>query len=286
MASLVRDVPEMQRMSEALRSSGRRVAVVPTMGSLHEGHLSLIRIARKQADAVITTVFVNPTQFGPSEDFTGYPRDLGRDTALASTAGTDYLFAPPTEAMYPQGYRSFVQVDGLGDILEGESRPGHFRGVATVVTKLFNITRPHAAVFGQKDAQQVAVIRRMTDDLNFSVQIIVGPIVREPDGLAMSSRNFYLLPEQRREAPVLYRSLQLAEQHIQSGLTDAGRIIAGMRDLITTQSSGVVDYISIADQATLQKAERIEPGRPVLVSLAVKLGGTRLIDNCIVSKER
>jgi pantoate--beta-alanine ligase len=281
MASLVREVLEMRQISESLRSSGKRIAIVPTMGALHEGHLSLIRIARENADVVLTTIFVNPAQFGPKEDFNSYPRDLDRDIDLASSAGTEYIFAPSAEEMYPRGFLTMVEVDGLGDILEGESRPGHFRGVSTVVMKLFNITRPHLAVFGQKDAQQVSVIRKMVEDLNADVRIIVGPIIREADGLAMSSRNVYLSARQRREAPVLYRSLQLADRLVQQGDVDARGIIARMKELISSESAALIDYISIADNNTLQPVDRIEPQAAILISLAARFGSTRLIDNLV-----
>ena len=284
MASLVRGVLEMRQISESLRSSGKRIAIVPTMGALHEGHLSLIRIARENTDVVLTTIFVNPAQFGPKEDFSSYPRDLDRDVDLASSAGTAYIFAPSAEEMYPQGFLTTVEVDGLGNILEGASRPGHFRGVSTVVLKLLNITRPHLAVFGQKDAQQVSVIRKMVEDLNADVRIIVGPIIREADGLAMSSRNVYLSAPQRREAPVLYRSLQLADRLVQEGDVDARSIIARMKELISSESAALIDYVSIADNNTLQPVERIEPGKTVLISLAARFGTTRLIDNLVVAR--
>jgi pantoate--beta-alanine ligase len=280
---LVRDTAEMQHIADSLRASGKRIAVVPTMGYLHEGHLSLIRIARHHVDVVVTTIFVNPTQFGQGEDYERYPRDIERDTALASAAGTDYLFVPETPGMYPPGYETFVDVDGLSSILEGKSRPGHFRGVATIVAKLFLITRPHVAVFGQKDAQQVAVIRRMVRDLNFGVEIVVGPTVREKDGLAMSSRNVYLTPAQRAEAAVLFQSLHLAQQRIDGGTKECSLIRDTMRGFIQSQSHGIVDYISIADAESLQELQTIAPGQTVLVSLAIVLGTTRLIDNCIMT---
>lgn len=272
----------MQQTAEAIRSAGKRIAVVPTMGSLHEGHLSLIRLAREHADVVVTTIFVNPTQFGPSEDFARYPRNVELDVRLAASAGADHLFAPETEEMYPTGYRSFVEVGELGDILEGKSRPGHFRGVATVVAKLFHVTLSHVAVFGQKDAQQVAVIRRMVEDLNFHVQLVVGPIVREPDGLAMSSRNVYLTSTQRNEAAVLHRSLRHAEEMIHRGIRDSARIVDAMAGMISEQSSGTIDYISIADASSLKELASLTPRRAALISLAVRFGTTRLIDNAPV----
>jgi len=275
----------MQRTCEAMRSNGNRIAIVPTMGALHEGHLHLIREAKTRADRAITTVFVNPAQFGPSEDFEKYPRDLRRDIDLAASVETDFVFAPETLEMYPRAYETYVTVENLGNPLEGKSRPGHFRGVTTVVAKLFNITRPHVALFGQKDAQQVLVIRRMVDDLNFGIEVVVVPTVREADGLALSSRNAYLSPVQRHEAPVLYRSLQLARKRIGEGAVEAKSVIMEMLEMITTQTSGTVDYISIADHQSLSELQSIELTKPVLVSLAVRFGNTRLIDNEIVRPE-
>ena len=273
----------MQRTAESIRNSGRTLGVVPTMGALHDGHLSLIRLARQHADQVVATIFVNPAQFGPAEDFNRYPRDLEKDSALAMAAGADLIFAPQMAEMYPPGYLSYVNVESLGEKLEGKSRPGHFRGVATVVTKLLHIVKPHVAVFGQKDAQQVAVIRRMVLDLNVDVRLIIGPIVRESDGLAMSSRNVYLTAEQRQEAQVLYRSLQLAEQRLRQGERECARVIRDMTSLVTSSSSGVVDYISIADNETLDELTNCLPPRTLLVSLAVRFGKTRLIDNICLS---
>lgn len=279
---IIRDVREMRRTAERIRASGKRIAVVPTMGYLHEGHLSLIRIARMKADVVVTTLFVNPTQFGPNEDYERYPRDFQRDLSLANAAGTDHLFAPEAAQMYPTGYSTFIDVGGITEVLEGKSRPGHFRGVATVVAKLFNLTKPHVAVFGQKDAQQVAVIRRMVRDLNFDIEIVVGPIVREADGLAMSSRNIYLDPQQRQEATVLFQALKLAEQRVKEGESECKKIVSEMHHLIANTTSGVVDYISFADNTSLKELEHLHPGQSVLVSLAVKFGTTRLIDNVII----
>lgn len=218
---MITGISDMQRTSEQLRLQGKRIAVVPTMGYLHEGHLSLIRIARGHSDVVITTIFVNPTQFAPSEDFEKYPRDLEQDRRLAASAGCDIVFHPDAKEMYPQDYLTYVEVEKLTGVLEGAFRPTHFRGVSTVVAKLFSITKPHVAVFGQKDAQQALVIRQMTRDLDFDVQIIVAPIVREADGLAMSSRNVFLAENERRDAVALNESLRLAEKMIQSGERDA-----------------------------------------------------------------
>ena len=251
--------------------------MVPTMGFLHRGHLSLIEAAKACSDTVVTTVFVNPLQFGPSEDFTRYPRNLERDSGLAASAGTDYLFVPDTQIMYTPDHHTFVDVERITDVLEGRSRPGHFRGVATVVAKLFNITRPHVAVFGQKDAQQVAVVRQMLRDLNFGIELVVCPTVRESDGLAMSSRNSYLSSEQRVQASILYKSLMLAQNLITRGERSAVNVIGGMKEMIATAPLAVIDYVSIADQETLEELSQCR-GK-MLISLAVRFGTTRLIDN-------
>ena len=273
----------MQTAAEKLRVQGKTIGVVPTMGFLHEGHLSLIRIAKQHTDVVITTIFVNPTQFAPTEDFAKYPRDLQRDTRLAASAGSDVLFVPETREMYPDGYVTYVGVEQLTSVLEGKMRPTHFRGVTTVVAKLFNITKPHVAVFGQKDAQQAVVIKQMAHDLNFDVRIIVAPIVREPDGLAMSSRNVYLSPSDRAQSLVLSRSLRHAEEMIAGGERNTETIRAAMLKLISAQPSAAVDYVSLADPGTLQEQQNLAPGETVLVSLAVRFGATRLIDNSLIT---
>jgi pantoate--beta-alanine ligase len=283
MPEIIRDIRSMQQKAEALRQSGTILGLVPTMGALHEGHLSLIRIARARTDIVITTIFVNPTQFGEGEDFAQYPRSLEQDVIRAEEAGADIVFAPEAGEMYPEGFQTSVHVENLTKILEGASRPGHFRGVATVVTKLLLITKPHIAVFGQKDAQQVAVIRRLVADLNIDCEVVVGPIVREADGLAMSSRNSYLGEQELRQATVLYRSLQLAERLVREGEREAGRVIAAMTDLIKAESEGRIDYISIAGAENLWEVTRMERGTPILISLAVRFGQTRLIDNHLVT---
>lgn len=279
MAELIDSIAVMARVSEQLRGHGRRLSLVPTMGALHEGHLGLIACAREQSDAVVTSVFVNPTQFARGEDFERYPRNLAGDIQKAGDAGSDYVFAPSASALYPQQYRTYVEVEHLTGLLEGKIRPGHFRGVTTIVTKLFHIVMPHVAVFGQKDAQQVAVIRRMTQDLNFAVALVVIPTVREADGLARSSRNVYLTPGQRAEAPVLYRALRRAEQRIREGSTDAGTVREEMRVMIEESSTGVIDYLSVAHGETLEELSALVTGTPVLLSLAVRFGSTRLIDN-------
>jgi pantoate--beta-alanine ligase len=280
---IISGIGEMQKISNDLRRSGKRIGVVPTMGFLHEGHLSLIRVARQQADIVITTIFVNPTQFGPHEDFEKYPRDIERDTRLAESAGTDILFTPAVADMYPEFYRTYVAVEKMTEVLEGSVRPTHFRGVTTIVSKLFNITKPHVAVFGQKDAQQSVVIKRMASDLNFDINIIVGPIVREPDGLAMSSRNVYLSPAERNQSTVLYRSLVHAKGCVEKKERQSTVIVAEMMNIISASPLARVDYISIANPDTLDEISLSKPGEMILISLAVRFGATRLLDNALIN---
>ncbi|MFQ3632928.1 pantoate--beta-alanine ligase [Roseiflexus sp.] len=257
------------------------VGLVPTMGYLHEGHLSLVRRARSENDYVITTIFVNPTQFGPSEDLARYPRDLPRDLALLEAEKVDLVFAPDVAEMYPPGFGTFVDAGPIAALLEGAARPGHFRGVATVVCKLFNITTPHRAYFGQKDAQQTLVIRRMTRDLNLPVEIVVCPIVREPDGLAMSSRNVYLNPEERRAATVLFRALQAVQERFRAGERNGDELRAAMRAVIDAEPLARADYVSIADLEDLHELDEVTDS--ALASLAVRIGTTRLIDNCLLN---
>ncbi len=253
------------------------LGLVPTMGYLHDGHLSLVRAAREANERVAVSIFVNPAQFGPAEDLASYPRDEARDLALLEAEGVDAVFAPAPEEMYPEGFRTYVTVEKLTVRLEGASRPAHFRGVTTVVLKLLNIVQPRRAYFGRKDAQQLAVVRRMVRDLDVPVEIVGMPIVREPDGLAMSSRNVYLSPDQRRAAPVLSRSLGLAEELYEGGERDAGALRSAMAALVAGEPLAAVDYLSVADSETLEELERID--RPALVSLAVRFDSTRLIDN-------
>lgn len=253
---------------------------VPTMGYLHEGHLSLVRRARAENDRVAVSIFVNPTQFGPHEDYARYPRDLERDLRLLEPLGVDLVFVPSVEEMYPPGFQTWVIVEEVSRPLEGASRPGHFRGVATVVAKLFNILQPDRAYFGQKDAQQTVVIRRMVQDLNIPVEIVICPTVREPDGLAMSSRNTYLNPEERRAAMVLFRALQAAKARYEAGERDAERLREAMREVIRAEPLARIDYVSVAHPETLQELERVEG--PALLSLAVYIGTTRLIDNLML----
>jgi pantoate--beta-alanine ligase len=256
------------------------VGFVPTMGYLHQGHLELVRHARTETLTVIVSIFVNPSQFGPQEDFAAYPRDPERDLALLEKEGVRLVFMPDTREMYPKGFSSWVTVEGITQRLEGESRPGHFRGVATVVAKLFNIVQPDRAYFGQKDAQQLAVIRKMVSDLNMNLEVVAVPTVREPDGLAMSSRNTYLSPEERKASLVLWKALCLARGHWENGERDASRLRQEMTSFIEREPFATIDYVSIANPETLE--ELAEIAAPALVSLAVRIGGTRLIDNTVL----
>jgi pantoate--beta-alanine ligase len=274
----------MRAASRAVRAAGRRLGFVPTMGALHEGHLSLVRAARAGADVVAASIFVNPTQFGPSEDLAKYPRSFERDCELLEREGVELLFAPAVEEMYPAGAVTWVTVEGLSEKLDGRSRPGHFRGVATVVAKLFHVVEPDAAFFGQKDAAQVAIIRRMVRDLNLAVEIVVCPIVREADGLAMSSRNAYLDDEQRRRALVLRRSLLRVQQLVDSGERDAARLVAAGRAEFGGEESARLDYFEIVDPETLDPVADVSGG--ALVAVAAFVGNTRLIDNILLGGAR
>jgi len=275
---VIATVAEMAKLS---REAKRPLGLVPTMGYLHRGHLSLVDYARKENRALVVSVFVNPTQFGPQEDLAAYPRDMERDMALLEGGGTDVVFAPPVEEMYPPGYDTWVEVDRLARRLEGEARPGHFRGVATVVAKLFNIVRPERAYFGQKDGQQAAVIGRMASDLNMGVQVVVLPTVREPDGLAMSSRNIYLTPEQRKAAPSLYCALSRVRELWQGGERDAERLRREARAMLEAEPLvEAIDYVSVADAETLEELDTVD--RPAMVSLAARMGRARLIDNVVL----
>ncbi len=265
----------------AVRSQhAKRLGLVPTMGALHEGHLSLVRAAKAQCDAVAVSIFVNPTQFGPTEDLSKYPRQFDRDCRLLEKEGVDILFAPPVEEIYPNGAVTWVLVEGLSEKLDGRSRPGHFRGVTTIVAKLFHILEPETAFFGQKDAAQLAVIRRMVQELNFRVEIVACPIVREPDGLAMSSRNAYLNPEERGRALVLQRSLQRAQQEFQAGERMAAKLISAAKDVLAREPHVALDYLEIVDPDTLDPVERIS--QTTLVAVAAYIGSTRLIDNIVI----
>jgi pantoate--beta-alanine ligase len=257
------------------------VGLVPTMGYLHEGHLSLVRLARQECRSVVTSIFINPSQFGPGEDLNAYPRDLPRDLAMLEEVGVDLVWAPTPEIVYPPGYQTWVNVEEVTRFLEGSARPGHFRGVATVVAKLFNAVQPQKAYFGQKDAQQVVVIRRMVEDLNFPVDIVVGPIIREQDGLAMSSRNVYLSAEERRAATVLFRTLCTAQKAYRQGERNAERLRRLMMETLVEEPLARPQYVSCADRSSLEELDQItESG--ALLSLAVFFGRTRLIDNLIL----
>src|SRR5215468_8327472 len=270
---VVRDPRAMRIVSEELRRDGRRVALVPTMGYLHAGHVALLEAGRRRADALVLSIFVNPIQFGPSEDLARYPRDLDGDLAKARAAGVDWAFAPDAHAMYPTTPQTRVHVEGLTDGLCGPRRPGHFDGVATVVAKLFHLTQPNVAVFGEKDYQQLAVVRRMVRDLDFGVEIVGVPIVREPDGLAMSSRNAYLSADERQEALSLSRGLAAAEARFRAGERDPDRLVEAAH----AQLAGRVDYVELRDAETLELVRAVE--RPSVLAVAVFIGKTRLIDN-------
>lgn len=278
---IIRTIAEMRAIAGRGRAESVTIGLVPTMGALHAGHLELARKAKAECGMVIMSIFVNPIQFGPNEDYEAYPRTLEADTAKAAAAGVDYIFAPSAQEMYPRAPLTYVDVEKLTTHLCGASRPGHFRGVATVVTKLFNITRPDRAYFGMKDAQQLRVIRRMAEDLDFGVEVIPVPTVREADGLALSSRNAYLSPIDRERAVVLSRALKLAQEMVAGGVRDPGKVESGMRELILSEvPNAVIDYIEVVDDDTVQPVRMIDG--PVLIALAVRIGGTRLIDNVTV----
>ena len=264
-----------------IRSITRPLGLVPTMGALHEGHLALVRRARQENPFVVVSIFVNPTQFGPEEDLARYPRDTRRDLALLEAEGVDLAYTPSPEEVYPQRFDTWVEPGALAERLEGAVRPGHFRGVATVVAKLFNVVGPDRAYFGQKDGQQLAVIRQMVKDLNMGVEIVAVPTVRDPDGLALSSRNAYLTPEQRRTAPVIYRALSKAEELWQGGVTNAEALQKSVQATLDSEPSiDGIDYVSVADATTLAELEQVNG--PAMVSTAVRLGSTRLIDNVLL----
>jgi len=273
-------IDEIRAWVRKTRAAGKTVGFVPTMGALHVGHVSLMQAAAEQCDSVVVSVFVNPTQFGPGEDFEKYPRPLDKDLAICEQHGVDAVFAPSREEMYPRENLTWVTVEKVSEPLCGRFRPGHFRGVATVCTKLFNLVGADAAFFGQKDAQQVAVIQRMVADLNMPLEIVVCPTVREPGGLAVSSRNQYLSPQERREATVIYRSLQRSAELIRGGETAVARITEQMREVLGQVPALRIEYVSIVDAASLEDLPRVQ-GK-VLVAVAGRLGSTRLIDNIVV----
>ncbi len=272
----------MQSRAGQLKRAGRTIAFVPTMGFLHEGHLSLMRIGRERADTLVASIFVNPTQFAPGEDFEAYPRDMQRDLAMARSVGVDIVFTPDDTMMYAQGFQTYVSLEELPRGLCGQSRPIFFRGVATVVAKLFNIVGPDIAVFGEKDFQQLAVIRRMVKDLNFGIEIVGGPTVREADGLAMSSRNAYLRPEERPAALSLHDALRQSQAMVRAGERRADAIIAAAERHIASFAVNTIDYIAIADPDTLEDMASVD--RPARMALAVKVGATRLIDNMALGR--
>lgn len=280
--SIIESAAPMQQQALAWRAENKRIGFVPTMGYLHDGHVSLMRLLRPRCDILITSIFVNPMQFGPQEDFAQYPRDLQRDRKLCENAGVDVVFSPQVEDMYPKNFHTHIEVEYLTETLCGPWRPGHFRGVATVVCKLFNIVQPHLAAFGQKDAQQVVVIERMVQDLNLPVEIVVGPTLREPDGLAMSSRNVYLSPAERQQATALYHALQCAERMLRNGERDSTQIISAMKSLIQREvAAPVIEYIEIVDRATLHALQPV--AGEIVIALAVRIGKTRLIDNFMLT---
>jgi pantoate--beta-alanine ligase len=281
---IVSSIDEMRAASRVVRREGKGLALVPTMGALHEGHLSLVRAARAATDVVAASIFVNPTQFGPNEDLAKYPRSFERDCEMLEREGAEFVFAPSVEEMYPAGGVTWVTVEELSGKLDGRSRPGHFRGVTTVVAKLFHIVEPDTAFFGQKDAAQVAIIRRMVRDLNLPVEIVVCPIVREADGLAMSSRNAYLSREDRKRALVLHRSLERVKQLVESGERDAARLVATGREEFAPEDSVRLDYFEVVDPDTLDPVA--DASRGALVAVAAYVGATRLIDNVLLGPQK
>jgi len=277
---LISSAAEMTALSKEARRSGKRIGFVPTMGALHAGHISLVHAARARCDVVVASIFINPTQFGPNEDFSKYPRTFDADCAMLEKEKTDYAFHPSVEEMYPKGAATWVAVEGLSEKLDGQSRPGHFRGVTTVVAKLFNIVQPDMAFFGQKDAAQVAIIRKMVRDLDMDVEIVACPIVREADGLAMSSRNAYLSPEQRRRATVLNRSLMRLQMLMDRGEANSAALIVTGKQVIAEEPAAKLDYFEIVNPETLDPVSEVSGG--ALIAVAAWVGSTRLIDNMLV----
>lgn len=277
---LIEHISEMQDWSETEHRAGKRTVLVPTMGFLHEGHLALVRDGRKRGDRLVVSIFVNPAQFAPEEDFAAYPRDFERDSELLQKEGVDILFHPTAAEMYPAGYQSYIEVEKLAPLLCGSFRTGHFRGVATVVAKLFNIVRPHVAIFGRKDYQQLQIIRRLVQDLNLSIEIVGHPTVREYDGLAMSSRNIYLNAEERAAAAVLYRALKKAESLVRQGERDGERIVGSVREEILKEQLTRLEYVRLCDPVSLEEMKKIQ-GK-ALLALAVWVGKARLIDNIVL----
>jgi len=281
---VLKTVAETRPAARALKASGRKLGLVPTMGALHEGHLSLVRLAKKQCDAVAASIFINPKQFGPNEDFAQYPRSFERDRQMLEVEGVDLLFAPTVEEMYPQDSTTFVNAEGISERLDGASRPGHFRGVTTVVSKLFHIVEPDRAFFGQKDAAQVAIVKRMVRDLDLPVEIVVGPIVREADGLAMSSRNAYLDASQRKQALVLFRALRAVEAQVDKRETNTNRLVNVAKQTFAEEPGARVDYIAVVDPDTLSPVDDVSKG--ALIAVAAYVGRTRLIDNVVIPAKK
>lgn len=277
----IENISRMSTFVKMMKKEGKSIGFVPTMGYLHEGHMSLVKAAKKHTDVVVMSIFVNPMQFGPKEDFEKYPKDLRHDEVLARDAGVDVIFYPSLKDMYPEGYATYVTVEKLTDTLCGESRPGHFKGVATVVTKLFNIIRPDVAYFGQKDMQQALMIKKMAFDLNMGIDVKIMPIVREKDGLAMSSRNIYLSEPERKDAVILYQSLKQAENLVRQGEKDAKKIIKIIEDMIKQKPGSRIDYIKAVDTKELKDVKVISG--EIMIALAVFFGQTRLIDNTIIT---
>jgi len=281
---VVRRIREMQKISDKLRKEGKRIGLVPTMGYLHEGHVSLVRKAKERSDSVVASIFVNPTQFGPGEDFERYPRDEEGDKAKLDKAGVEFLFIPEAKEMYPPRYQTYIEATEVSKGLCGDFRPGHFRGVATVVAKLFNIVKPHVAVFGEKDYQQLLVIKRMVEDLNFDVEIIPGTLIREEDGIAMSSRNTYLPAAGRKRATVLHRSLEKGKNLFESGERRASALVHAVRKSIESVEGVSVQYVEIRDAETLERVDQVSG--PAVIAVAAMVGPVRLIDNITIGGEK
>lgn len=277
----IENISRMSTFVKMMKKEGKSIGLVPTMGYLHEGHLSLVKAAKKHMDVVVMSIFINPIQFGPKEDFEKYPRDLKHDEEMAREAGVDVIFYPSLKDMYPEGYATYVTVEKLTGNLCGESRPGHFRGVATVVTKLFNIVKPEVAYFGQKDMQQAMMIKKMASDLNMDIEVKIMPIVREKDGLARATRNMYLSDAERRDAAVLYQSFKSAEMLIKNGERDAGKVIKAVEDMIKAKQSARIEYVKLVDARELKDVKMITG--EIALAVAVFFGNTRLIDNTTIT---
>lgn len=282
---IIKRTPQMKSLARRLAAEGNRIGFVPTMGALHAGHLSLMQRARQMCDIVVVSIFINPIQFGPNEDLDRYPRDLAHDAELCMTRGVDYIFAPLIDDIYPEDFSTYVIVEGLSDRLCGSSREGHFRGVTTVVTKLFNIVKPQFAFFGRKDAQQSVIIKRMMEDLSMDTEIVVCPIVRDEDGLALSSRNAYLSPEERKAATVLHRALEKAQVLYGAGEREASTILKEIEEVVGTEPLVRIDYVSIVTARDLEPIQTLSDDQTVLIALAAYVGKTRLIDNVVLNGE-